>query len=401
MAVVPHSQDERLPAKVLVLGEPGALGETLVRRLSAAGVPAQLTNPPTDADAKATLERGGWTAAAIITRDDALALRLTLLCAHVRPELPLWATVFDRTIVHQLRAAVPAVRLLSPSEMAAGELADACLAQGVRPRPRWRAGLRLVDMALRLLVIAGLGLVAALVVQLVISIIALHEGFVDALFFSTRTLVTIADSPEAGRASAWFKVVSTANSLIAVGLLAVFTAALVRILSRLRLTTVFGARSAPGHGHVIVVGFGQVGFRLTQTLRTRGVPVLAVEATEHAPAVRLAPRAGLPVAIGRGDDRTTLELLGVRRCAGVAAVTSDDLTNVAIGLAVNDLAPGTPLVLRLGDGDVAAETDSLLHLGGICDIHDVVADEIAREILASEQAITPSAGDNRSTDALP
>jgi hypothetical protein len=401
MAVVPHSQDERLPAKVLVLGEPGALGETLVRRLSAAGVPAQLTNPPTDADAKATLERGGWTAAAIITRDDALALRLTLLCAHVRPELPLWATVFDRTIVHQLRAAVPAVRLLSPSEMAAGELADACLAQGVRPRPRWRAGLRLVDMALRLLVIAGLGLVAALVVQLVISIIALHEGFVDALFFSTRTLVTIADSPEAGRASAWFKVVSTANSLIAVGLLAVFTAALVRILSRLRLTTVFGARSAPGHSHVIVVGFGQVGFRLTQTLRTRGVPVLAVEATEHAPAVRLAPRAGLPVAIGRGDDRTTLELLGVRRCAGVAAVTSDDLTNVAIGLAVNDLAPGTPLVLRLGDGDVAAETDSLLHLGGICDIHDVVADEIAREILASEQAITPSAGDNRSTDALP
>ena len=400
MAVVPHSQDESLPAKVLVLGEPGALGETLVRRLSAAGVPAQLTNPPTDADAKATLERGGWTAAAIITRDDALALRLTLLCAHVRPELPLWATVFDRTIVHQLRAAVPAVRLLSPSEMAAGELADACLAQGVRPRPRWRAGLRLVDMALRLLVIAGLGLVAALVVQLVISIIALHEGFVDALFFSTRTLVTIADSPEAGRASVWFKVVSTANSLIAVGLLAVFTAALVRILSRLRLTTVFGARSAPGHGHVIVVGFGQVGFRLTQTLRTRGVPVLAVEATEHAPAVRLAPRAGLPLAIGRGDDRATLELLGVRRCAGVAAVTSDDLTNVAIGLAVNDLAPGTPLVLRLGDGDVAAETDSLLHLGGICDIHDVVADEIAREILASEQAITPSAGDNRSTDAL-
>jgi TrkA-N domain len=401
MAVVPHSQDESLPAKVLVLGEPGALGETLVRRLSAAGVPAQLTNPPTDADAKATLERGGWTAAAIITRDDALALRLTLLCAHVRPELPLWATVFDRTIVHQLRAAVPAVRLLSPSEMAAGELADACLAQGVHPRPRWRAGLRLVDMALRLLVIAGLGLVAALVVQLVISIIALHEGFVDALFFSTRTLVTIADSPEAGRASVWFKVVSTANSLIAVGLLAVFTAALVRILSRLRLTTVFGARSAPGHGHVIVVGFGQVGFRLTQTLRARGVPVLAVEATEHAPAVRLAPRAGLPLAIGRGDDRTTLELLGVRRCAGVAAVTSDDLTNVAIGLAVNDLAPETPLVLRLGDGDVAAETDSLLHLGGICDIHDVVADEIAREILASEQAITPSAGDNRSTDALP
>src|SRR6202020_157888 len=150
------------------------------------------------------------------------------------------ATIFDRTIVHQLRAAVPAVRLLSPSEMAAAELADACQAEGVRPRPRWRAGVRLVDVALRLSVSAGLGLVGALVVQLVISIIALHEGFVNALFFSSRALATIADSPAANRASAWFKIVSTANSFIAVGLLAVFTAALLRILSRLRLTTVFG-----------------------------------------------------------------------------------------------------------------------------------------------------------------
>jgi voltage-gated potassium channel Kch len=401
MASVPDTQGESLSAKVLVLGEPGALGEALVRRLSAAGVAAQLTNPPTDADVKAVLEQDGWTAAAIITRDDALALRLTLLCEHVHPELPLWATVFDRTIVHQLRAAVPAVRLLSPSEMAAGELADACLTQGVRPRPRWSAGLRLVDAALRLLVGAGLGLAAALIVQIVISLIALHEGFVDALFFSARALATIADSPAAGRASAWFKIVSTADVFIAVGLLAVFTAALVRILSRLRLTTVLGPRSAPGHGHVIVVGFGQVGFRLTQMLRDRGVPVLALEAAEHAPAVRLAPRAGLPLAIGRGDDRTTLELLGVRRCAAVAAVTSDDLTNVAIGLAVNDLAPGTPLVLRLGDGDVAAETDSLLHLGTICDVHDVVAGEIAREILASGEAITPPTRENRTTDTRP
>jgi voltage-gated potassium channel Kch len=388
MAAVPDVEGGRLPAKVLVLGELGALSEALVRRLSAAGVAAQLTNPPTDADAKAVLEEDGWTAAAIVTRDDALALRLTLLCAHVRPELPLWATIFDRTIVHQLRGAVPDVRLLSPSEMAAGELAEACLAEGVRPRPRWRAGLRLVEVALRLLVIAGIGLMSAFVVQMVITAIALHTGFVDALFFSARVLATIADSPNANHAAAWFKVISTADSLIAVGLLAVFTAALVRIVSQPRLTTVFGPRSAPGHGHVIVVGFGQVGFRLAQMLRDQGVPVLALEVAEHAPAVRLAPRAGLPLAIGRGDDRATLELLGVRRCAAVAAVTSDDLTNVAIGLAVNDLAPGTALVLRLGDGDVAAETDSLLHLGTIRDVHNVVADKIAREILASTMELT-------------
>jgi hypothetical protein len=54
--------------------------------------------------------------------------------------------------------------------------------------------------------------------------------------------------------------------------------------------------------------------------------------------------------------------------------------------------------MRLGDGDVAAETDSLLHLGVICDLHDVVADAIAVEVLRGAtslgegQAPAPSAG---------
>jgi hypothetical protein len=368
---------------VLVLGEPEPLREALIRRLGGGGVAAETLNPSTDAEAKAVLERDTWTAVAVVTRDDTLALRLTLLCAHVRPELPLWATLFDRTIVHQLRGAVPEARILSPAEMAADRLADACLAAGARPRPRWLAGVRLVDGALRLLVAAGAGLIGVLIVQIIISIVALREGVLDAIFFSTRVLATIADSPRADMAAWWFKVVATMDSIAAVGLLAVFTAALVRIASRLRLTTIVGPRSAPARDHVIVVGFGQVGFRLAQILRDRRVPVLAVERRFDAPSVRLAPRARLSVAIGRGDDRDTLELLGVRRCAAVAAVTSDDLTNVAVGLAVSDVSPGTPLVLRLGDGDVAAETDSLLHLGEICDVHDVAADEMAREILGA------------------
>ena len=61
-------------------------------------------------------------------------------------------------------------------------------------------------------------------------------------------------------------------------------------------------------------------------------------------------------------------------------MTSTDLINVAVGLAASDLAPGIPLVLRLGDGEVAAETDSLLHLGRICDAHKIAADTLAREL---------------------
>jgi Trk K+ transport system NAD-binding subunit len=92
------------------------------------------------------------------------------------------------------------------------------------------------------------------------------------------------------------------------------------------------------------------------------------------------------VAIGRGDDRDVLERLGIRRCAAVAAVTSADLVNVAVGLAASDLAPDTPLVMRLGDGEVAAETDSLLHLGRICDAHKIAADTLVRGITELSQS---------------
>jgi hypothetical protein len=235
-----------------------------------------------------------------------------------------------------------------------------------------------VDDALRLLVRAGTGILAALLIEVVVGAIALHESLVDALYFSTRSVATVAGTPGAATAAAWYKLVSVLDTLAALALVAVFTAALVRRVSRPRLTTLFGARAAPARHHVLLVGFGQVGFRLAQELRRRGVAVLGVERDPDAPCVRLARAAGIPVAIGRGDDRETLERLGIRRCAAVAAVTSDDLVNVAVGLAASDLAPGVPLVLRLGDGEVAAETDSLLHLGGICDAHKIAADTLVR-----------------------
>jgi Trk K+ transport system NAD-binding subunit len=132
----------------------------------------------------------------------------------------------------------------------------------------------------------------------------------------------------------------------------------------------------------VLVGFGQVGFRLAQTLHERGVAVIAIERDVEAPSVRLAKAAGIPVALGRGDDREVLERVGIGTCGAVAAVTSDDLVNVAVGLAADDLRPDVPIVLRLGDGEVASETDSLLHLGRICDAHKLAAETMQRAIEA-------------------
>jgi voltage-gated potassium channel Kch len=374
---------------VLVLGESGGLGEALARRLEQGGTPVERAMSLSDSQVSAILTEPRWSAVAVVTRDDVLALRLTLLVAHLRADLALWVTMFDRTIARELHHVVPAVQVVSPSELVAADLAERLLAATGTSATRRRTGISLVDDALRLLVRAGAGILIALLIEVTVGLIALHESLVDALYFSTRSVATVAGTPGATTAAGWYKLVSVLDTLAALALVAVFTAALVRRVSRPRLTTLIGARAAPARHHVLLVGFGQVGFRLAQELQRRHVAVLGVERDPDAPCVRLARAAGIPVAIGRGDDRETLERLGIRRCAAIAAVTSDDLVNVAVGLAASDLAPGVPLVLRLGDGEVAAETDSLLHLGGICDAHKIAADTLLRGL--SGRAITGDA----------
>jgi voltage-gated potassium channel Kch len=371
-----------MSAHVLILGDAGGFGQALERRLQQMGADATMEVGGSDSAVAAKLSERQWTALVVLTHDDALALRLTLLGAQIRTDLPLWVSLFDRTIVHQLHEIAPLVNVLPTAELVARELADECEQYGASRHASSGTGVRIVDDALRLMVMAGAALLLTLIVQTVITIVALHEGFVNALFFSTRALATVADSPRAQSAPDWFKLISTLTTVVAVVMVAIFTAALVRRLSRPRLTTLFGARRVPWRRHVLLVGFGQIGFRLAQELQGRGIPMVALERDIDAPCVRLARGAGIPVAIGRGDDREILELLGIRHCSAVAAVTSDDLANVSIGLAATDLRPDVPLVLRLGDGDVAAETESLLHLGRICDAHALIAQILADGLIA-------------------
>jgi hypothetical protein len=370
--------DER--PDVLIVGDPGSVGSAMIEPLSLLGLTSKQLADPTDGELTEELHAGVG-AVAVITRDDALALRLTLLAAHVGPEVPLLATLFDKTVAEQLRLAVPGVLVVSPSEIVAPMLAEACLARlrsggqrHVGP-PGW--GRTIVDGPLRLLVLSGCGLLLVLLGETLLSGLVLHERWTEAIYSSAGLLATVASSPRIAHAPGWYKLVSAAGILLSLGLVAVFTAALVRRLSRLRLTTLFGSRAAPRSDHVLVVGLGQIGLRLAIALRTLGVNVLVLELDGSVAGVSLAHQAGLPVVIASGTDVFTLLRMGIGRASAVAAVTSDDLVNVEIGLAARAAAPDVAVVMRFGDGEVATETESLLHLGQVFDAHRIAAEALA------------------------
>ena len=138
-----------------------------------------------------------------------------------------------------------------------------------------------------------------------------------------------------------------------------------------RLTGLVGLNAVPRRDHVVVVGLGQVGYRLCTLLRECGIPVVVVEADEDDESVGHARRDKLPVVIGRGADPVVLRRLSLDRARALAAVTPDDLTNVEVAMTARSLADELRVVLRAGDGEVAQETGSLFRIGHVIDVHRI------------------------------
>jgi Trk K+ transport system NAD-binding subunit len=79
------------------------------------------------------------------------------------------------------------------------------------------------------------------------------------------------------------------------------------------------------------------------------------------------------VVIGRGADPSLLKRLSLEHALALAAVTADDLENIAVTLAARSIAPDLRLVLRAGSSATAGETRSLERLGHVRDVHRIGA----------------------------
>ncbi len=121
--------------------------------------------------------------------------------------------------------------------------------------------------------------------------------------------------------------------LAALAFTALFTAGVVHRLLDSRLTTMVGSRVVPRRNHVVVVGLGQVGLRLSLLLRELGVPVIAVEHDPDRYNVSRARNYGVPVVIGRGVSHFLLQRLSLAHARALAAVTSREVENISITVA--------------------------------------------------------------------
>lgn len=398
---------------------------TLARRVCASlgesGHPVDHLAAPDDQDLRRALAARP-AGVAVLVGDDLSALRYALAVRHVCDTVRIVVTVFDRTVAQELSSLLRHCVTVSPADLLAPTLAGLCVdpdalavrADGHGPVAVRREGGRLVETAwrataaarrravlgrlrgqlqphdadARLLLIGLLGIVTVLALDWLWLVTAFHTPASTAFLEAARVIAGVGPaSPHPGHPG--YEVVSGAAMLVTVGFTALLTAGIVDRLFGPRLVGVLGPRVLPRAGHVIVVGLGQVGLRLCQTLRQLGVPVIGVEREPAAPNLRLARSMGIPVVLAHGEDRAVLARLGLGRACALAAVGSQELDNIAVAVAAHGVAPDVRVVLRAGEDEAIAETRSLLPLGLTRDINRTSAAYVTAHLTAPLQGAAP------------
>lgn len=408
---------------IVVIGE-GDLSDEVATALESAEAAVERLLKPDEDEVRAVLEDQDVDSVVVVGREDPFVLRMALIVRSVSEEVPLLLTIFDQTMAEQVVGDVPNTRVTSLADIVAPSLAGPCIAEGAtavstdgdaptllieedgelteQPVPqlkahRFEALARALftpyDKSAGLLLYGAIGLVAIFLIETITAAIVLDNSAVDAIYGSAKTLVTVDPNLDVDKGPGWYKLFTSATMLVALVFAASFTAGLVNRVVERRLTGLVGRRAVPRRDHVVVVGLGQVGMRLCLLLRQCGVPVVAVERDEEGRNIGLARELGLPVVIGRGSDHALMRRLSLHKARAVAAVTGDDLENISVAMAARGIEKDIRAVLRVGDGDVANETRSLLALGLIRDVHRIAATLIASMALGREAESVVCLGD--------
>jgi len=212
------------------------------------------------------------------------------------------------------------------------------------------------------------GMLSGFLVLIAISVVVFWLGMglspVDALYFVVTTVTTTGYGDITPRDQAtWLKVYACLLMVLGSATVATFYSLITDFVITSRFRHLLGRRRVPESGHVVVIGMGNVGYRVVQELAAAGVEVVALDRDSEAPYLAAVRE---QAAIITGDARLpdVLAKANIQGSRAVIAVSGDDAANLSIGLAAHQLNPQVRTIVRLFDPDFARKVESSLSVNG-------------------------------------
>jgi Trk K+ transport system NAD-binding subunit len=105
--------------------------------------------------------------------------------------------------------------------------------------------------------------------------------------------------------------------------------------------------------HIILVGFGKLGYQIFRLLRRLGEAVVVLERDEQNQFLEEVRRDGAPLFIGDARREIFLKDANIAKARSIIVATNDDLSNLEIALDARRLNPHVRVVLRMFDQNMA------------------------------------------------
>lgn len=146
----------------------------------------------------------------------------------------------------------------------------------------------------------------------------------------------------------WGRAYASFTEVVVFGAIASFV--ITNVTRRYRPEATCAALAAEARGHLIVIGYSNLGRRLHDMAVEAGAPVVVVEADRGL--VEALITSEEPLVLGSAAEEVTLDAAGVKHAEAVVIAT-DDLETAAVACrAVRDRNPRCKLIVRCPDDDV-------------------------------------------------
>ena len=200
----------------------------------------------------------------------------------------------------------------------------------------------------------AIGLTAVLVGSVFVFAHALHLRVVDAVYFVVTTATTtgygdisLKDAPD------WVKLFGCFVMLAGGALLGILFSLLAAAATAERLDETMSRRARRMSCHVVVVGLGNLGYRVTRQMLDLGLKAVVLDL---APRPRFAEtlRSQVPILSGDASLADNLQRVSIESAKALIACTNDDLANIQTCLHARRLNPAITTVARVFDETLVA-----------------------------------------------
>ena len=327
-----------------------------------------------------------------VTDEDKLNIRIALAIRHANRTVPIVITLVQSRLGRKLARHLERFSFISPPELAAQKIVEAIYA----PKPKSSASAvhlpaeadielghrrRTDPLIVRALAVIG--------TMAVLATVYFHYAetlsWIDSLYFVVTMMATVGFGDISLRTSSNLsKVVGILIMIASVTNTAVIFALISDSLLRRRLALTFGRRRVKQAGHILVVGVGSVGLQVIEELVQRGERVVAVDRHADGKYLPAVHAMGIPAVIGDAKYERPLRDAGMVTAKAIVSVSSDDLTNLEIGLNARLLNPDCRVVLRIYDPVLAQSLDEHLDIHFAFSMSSIAAGALAQ--LAEKEA---------------